>query len=139
MSVLIRLATDSSRCSGCKVCLTICALSHFGENNPKKGALRVEGKFPTPGVFAVAVCNQCGACATACPVDAIREKDGVYILHREDCIGCKNCVPVCPFNVLVVHPAEKAPIKCDSCGDCVRYCPRDAIIDTEHTVMRIGR
>ncbi|MBS3873542.1 MAG: 4Fe-4S binding protein [Firmicutes bacterium] len=134
----MRLATESSRCSGCKVCLTICALSHFGENNPKKGALRVEGKFPVPGVFEVAVCNQCGECAKVCPVDAIRESDGVYILHREDCISCMNCVPVCPFNVLIVHNSESAPIKCDNCGDCVRYCPREAIVDAERVLTRIG-
>ena len=135
----MRLTTDSSRCSGCKVCLTICALSHFKENNPKKGALKVEGKFPVPGIFEVTVCNQCGACADVCPVDAITEKDGVYILDRETCIGCMACVTACPLNVMIVHPAETAPIKCDNCGDCVRYCPREAILDADGDVKRMGR
>lgn len=135
----MRLTTESRRCSGCKVCLTICSLAHFKENNPKKGALRVEGKFPTPGVFEVTVCNQCGDCAKVCPVEAITEQNGVYILDRETCIGCMACVSACPLNVMIVHPAETAPIKCDNCGECVRYCPREAILDAENLVKRMGR
>ena len=135
----MRLETESRLCSGCKVCLTICALSHFAENNPKKGAVRVEGKFPTPGVFEVHVCNQCGACAAVCPVKAIKRQDGVYVLHRDVCIGCMVCVEECPFGVLIVHPDEPAPIKCDNCGECVRYCPREAIVDGEGSVKRMGR
>ncbi|MDP3057898.1 MAG: 4Fe-4S binding protein [bacterium] len=135
----MRLDTESSRCSGCRVCVTLCALGHFKENNPKKGALRVEGKFPVPGVFEVHVCVQCGACAAICPVEAIIYDDGAYILDREICIGCMACVEECPHQVLIVHPEENAPIKCDNCGECVRYCPREAIIDVDCQVKRVGR
>jgi len=135
----VRLKTESRLCSGCKVCLTICALSHFGENNPKKGALRVEGKFPTPGIFEVHVCNQCGACARVCPVEAIQKQDEAFVLDRAACIACMACVDECPFGVLIVHPSEPAPIKCDNCGECVRYCPRDAILDGDGLVHRVGK
>ncbi|MCL5780668.1 MAG: 4Fe-4S binding protein [Firmicutes bacterium] len=36
---------------------------------------------------------------------------------------------VCPSNAMFRHPAEKAPIKCMSCGQCVELCQRGAIYD----------
>ncbi|HSL93383.1 MAG TPA: 4Fe-4S dicluster domain-containing protein [Bacillota bacterium] len=135
----MRLVSDSSKCSGCKVCQTLCALVHFAENNPKKGALKIEGKFPVPGVYEVTVCNQCGECAAVCPVEAITLNGTTWILDRDTCIGCMACVTACPIGVMMVHPDEEAPIKCDDCGDCVRYCPREAILDADGEVKRMGR
>ena len=62
------LNVDAKKCTGCRVCLTICSLYHFKEVNPKKAALLIEAKFPKPGTFEPRVCNQCGTCASVCPV-----------------------------------------------------------------------
>lgn len=115
------LAAKAGLCSGCKVCQLVCALVHFKENNPKKGALIVKSNLPEPG-FNVVTCTQCGICASVCPVEAIYQENGVYKIDRERCIGCYACVSACPEEVMVKHPAESAPIKCDLCGECVEFC-----------------
>lgn len=117
----------------------LCSLVHFRENNPKKAALKITGRFPAPGDFQVTVCTQCGACADVCPTGAIQEKDGVYILNREECIGCQACVEACPEHAFVVHDDETAPIKCDACGECIKYCPRGALVDADGVLQRAAK
>lgn len=136
------LATDSTKCTGCRVCLTICSLYHFKEVNPKKAALRIDAKFPSPGTYEVLVCNQCGTCASVCPVEAIslRSHSGVptpvrggapheasgkndaYVIDPEKCNGCGICVEQCPTQVMYLHEDSPVPIKCDLCKECIPLC-----------------
>jgi len=114
------LRADSSKCSGCRACLVMCSLFHFGENNPKKARLAIEPHFPDPGVFKVRTCTQCGVCAEVCPVGAIKQKkNGVYYIDPEECIACMACVDECPEQVIFTHPDYEAPFMCDVCGQCV--------------------
>lgn len=41
-------------------------------------------------------CISCGACAGACPVEAISEGDGKYVIDAETCIECGACADACP-------------------------------------------
>ena len=41
-------------------------------------------------------CISCGACAAECPVGAISECDGKYVIDPEICIECGACAGVCP-------------------------------------------
>jgi len=41
-------------------------------------------------------CIACGACAAECPVEAITEKDGKYVIDAETCLDCGACAGVCP-------------------------------------------
>lgn len=41
-------------------------------------------------------CVSCGACAEACPVNAISEGDGKYVINAELCIDCGTCAETCP-------------------------------------------
>ena len=122
------ITTDSKRCSGCKACQALCALTQFKENNLKKAALKIIGHFPDPGVYEINICNQCGACAAVCPVSAIVATEVAYVIDADLCIGCKICVSACPSNSFVEHASTKVPIKCVSCAVCVDYCPRRALI-----------
>ncbi len=47
-------------------------------------------------------CISCGACQPECPVDAISEGDGKYVIDEATCISCGACAGVCPVNA----PAE---------------------------------
>lgn len=46
-------------------------------------------------------CIACGACADACPVEAITEKDGKYVIDADTCIDCGNCAETCPVDAPV--------------------------------------
>jgi len=48
-------------------------------------------------------CINCGACAPDCPVDCIKEGDGVYVIDADTCIDCGACADVCPVSA----PAQK--------------------------------
>ena len=41
-------------------------------------------------------CISCGACAENCPVEAIAEGDGVYVIDADKCIDCGACADSCP-------------------------------------------
>ena len=43
-------------------------------------------------------CISCGACAEACPVEAISEGDNIYVINPETCIDCGSCADVCPVD-----------------------------------------
>lgn len=41
-------------------------------------------------------CIACGACAAGCPVEAITEGDGKYVIDADACIECGACADACP-------------------------------------------
>lgn len=41
-------------------------------------------------------CISCGTCAAECPVGAISEGDGKYVIDPDKCIECGACAGVCP-------------------------------------------
>lgn len=46
-------------------------------------------------------CISCGACASDCPVDAITEGEGIYVIDAEACIDCGACADSCPVDAPV--------------------------------------
>jgi len=127
-----KLAVIPEECSGCKMCELVCAIKHFGVNNPKKSAIRVLITYPHPVVRMPIVCSQCkkAPCEDVCPVDAISRRDGVVRLDTGICISCFHCVESCPFGAIYAHDECEYPIKCDLCGgepECVQHCPKGAL------------
>src|SRR5699024_1377715 len=51
---------------------------------------------------------------------------------KEECIGCGQCVEVCPFEAIDIID-EKAVINenCTICGSCIEVCPTEAIYKEE--------
>ena len=126
------LAVVPELCSGCKICELVCAIEHFGVNNPKKSAVRVLTTYPHPVMRLPIVCAQCKVpvCADACPVGALSRTNGVVKLDKDACISCMKCVGACPFGAIYAHAEIDQPIKCDLCGGdpkCVQKCPKEAI------------
>lgn len=41
-------------------------------------------------------CLGCGACVDECPVGAISEKDGKFVIDADACLDCGACEGACP-------------------------------------------
>ena len=45
-------------------------------------------------------CVRCGSCASECPVGAISEGDGKYVIDADTCIDCGTCAATCPTGAI---------------------------------------
>jgi ferredoxin len=70
----------------------------------------IESEQSPLGLLTLAAerCTLCGACATACPTEALRldqsAEETVLRLRADACIGCRRCTIACPENALDVRP-----------------------------------
>ncbi len=46
-------------------------------------------------------CMRCGVCEFMCPQGAIREAPNQFVVRRQACNGCGECVPYCPVRAIV--------------------------------------
>jgi len=46
-------------------------------------------------------CISCGACAGACPADAISEGAEHYEINPDACLDCGSCQSTCPNDAIV--------------------------------------
>ena len=127
------LSIDYQKCTGCRLCELVCAVSHDGVSNPMRSRIRVM-KWEHEGLYIPTSCQQCedAPCLNVCPVKAIsRDEDFQYVKVDYDiCIGCRSCVAVCPFGAMSYNTKDQKVFKCDLCeGDpqCVRFCDRKAV------------
>ena len=45
-------------------------------------------------------CISCGSCAGECPVGAISEGDGQYVINADACVDCGTCAGACPVGAI---------------------------------------
>ena len=127
------LNIDYQKCTGCRLCELVCAVSHDGISNPARSRIRVM-KWEAEGLYIPMSCQQCqdAPCMNVCPVKAISRDEQLarIAVDYDACIGCRSCVGVCPFGAMSFNSIDKQVFKCDLCdGDpqCVRFCDVKAV------------
>ena len=136
---------DLDACTGCKACVTAChSLNGLeeGESWRRVGLLESEAKT---GAIArpqtvTAACHHCEepGCMAGCPVRAYDKDPVTGVVHHLDdqCIGCRYCQLMCPYDVPQYSERLGIVRKCDMCrgrlaeGEapaCVQGCPNGAI------------
>ncbi len=101
--------------------------------NAKYSGLQIRKSF-----FVPKLCNHCDKppCVPVCPVGATYQTDeGVILVNRNACIGCRYCVQACPFGARFFDPRLRIVDKCTWCYHriskgllpvCVEVCPTGA-------------
>ena len=139
------IVVDLDRCIGCHGCEIACknenniALGEYWNKVVERGLF---GEYPDLEMyFLPTMCQQCqdAPCVNVCPTGAsYRDADGMVLVDKEKCIGCKYCMMACPYGVRSWNAAESVVEKCTLCAHlskngelpmCVRTCSRDAVPD----------
>ncbi len=55
-------------------------------------------------------------------------------VNSEKCIGCGECIDICPVDVYELQNEKSVPVnaeECVGCDSCIEVCEHDAITVTE--------
>lgn len=108
---------DSNRCeSGCNECVTACSKEnglqgHGRQATDAQWIRKVDIHDPSTGSSKSlpVMCQHCAdpPCVDVCPTGAsFKRADGIVLVDKHTCIGCRYCVLACPYNARsFVHEA----------------------------------
>jgi len=139
------LLIDTTRCQkGCRDCVTACGtengLQHSSRPSTDPQWLRiVEMKDPKSGrtQSVPMMCQHCAhpPCVDVCPTGAsFKRADGIVLVDRHICIGCRYCMMACPYKARsFVHEelTDQRPLVprgkgcVEGCTLCVQRIDRD--------------
>jgi len=159
------MGVDIAKCIGCGRCVEACktendvlrepfyfrtwveryVITPAGEtvvDSPQGGIAGFSGTTSEKGIlrtfFVPKLCNQCAnpPCVQVCPVGAtFLTEDGVVLVDRDYCIGCRYCIQACPYGARYLDPRTHTADKCTFCYHrvvkgllpaCVEVCPTGA-------------
>lgn len=136
---------DLDGCTGCKACVTACHNLNGLEPDEtwrKVGLIETGATSEAVGrqQTVTTACHHCAepGCLAGCPVQAYEKDETTGIVrHLDDqCIGCRYCQLMCPYDVPAWSDRLGIVRKCDMCharlaeGEapaCVQGCPNGAI------------
>ena len=158
------MGVDPSRCIGCGRCVDACKTENDVPREPfffrtwvERYVIQKDSEVvvtsPNGGIegfppvseagilrtfFVPKLCNHCAnaPCVQVCPVGAtFKTQDGVVLVDRDYCIGCRYCIQACPYGARFLHPVTHTAEKCTFCYHrlvkglnpaCVEVCPTQA-------------
>jgi formate dehydrogenase iron-sulfur subunit len=147
---------DTTRCVGCRSCEAACAEANHlpppdigdesafeKERQTTVSQLTVVNRYKTEkgDVFVKRQCMHCNqpGCVSACLVKAMQKREEGPVTWDTNCMGCRYCMPSCPFEVPKFEYQSSNPRiqKCNLCWDrlkkgekpaCVENCPEEALL-----------
>jgi len=145
---MIGILTDVTKCIGCNKCVLACKNTYdLPPELPRRwqkpdglsarnwtSIVRVENRFVRKQ------CRHCQepACASACPVAALKKQDsGAVTYDSGRCMGCRYCMLACPYGIPRYEWDSPVPSirKCILCHErlkegelpaCTEVCPTGA-------------
>jgi len=145
------ITLDQNRCISCHACEVHCQMKNDAPADARLGMLVTIGPVSRGGkprmLNMFMPCFHCERpwCVAACPTGAMtrRESDGVVYVQKELCVGCKACIPACPWQIPQWNDFTGQVMKCDMCRDridagespaCVAGCTAHALTFTRPNV-----
>ncbi|MEM1550987.1 MAG: 4Fe-4S dicluster domain-containing protein [Candidatus Bathyarchaeia archaeon] len=136
------LISTPNLCIGCHSCEIACKQI----NSLPLGVFRIKVEEMGPKCntngnlimkFRIVKCTQCEKprCVNVCPMGALRKReDGIVVVDRSLCTGCKACINACPIHAIWFNPETGKIEKCDLCVDkgldepfCIKHCVTKAL------------
>jgi tetrathionate reductase subunit B len=122
------MVIDLALCMRCRACMVACKMEHqippgkhAGHEYYRISVLEYEtGTYPViKRIFAPILCMQCeiAPCIDVCPIPGAiyRREDGIVVINKNKCEGCKFCITACPYRALYFHEENHTVDKCDFC------------------------
>lgn len=129
------IVVDLDRCIGCYSCEVACKQENdiaLGEYWNKVLIVGPSGVHPNIEQYWLpTMCQQCEnpSCVNVCPTGAsFRNSEGVVLVDKEKCIGCKYCVMACPYGVRSYNKQEGVVEKCTLCQHRVSVGKKPACV-----------
>jgi len=135
------MTIDLTTCVACDACVLACKM----ENSVPDGHARdwTEQKLTesSTGMDLELFSNRCHHCEAApcvavCPTGASYIKDGIVLVNKDLCVGCRHCISGCPYGARYLHPDNYVD-KCTFCEHrlgtdrqpaCVEVCPTSSLV-----------
>jgi phenylacetyl-CoA:acceptor oxidoreductase subunit 1 len=128
------MAIDLEKCSGCQTCTVACKVEHgLGPALQRNTTVEKEiGKYPAvKRIYISKRCMHCAdpQCLSVCPTGATQQRaDGIVIIDKKKCMGCRYCMMACPYNARVFCGARQSYHTQPSLWEAKRY--RDLTVGT---------
>jgi carbon-monoxide dehydrogenase iron sulfur subunit len=119
---------DPEKCTGCRICEMICSFQDAFNPYNSKVKIRKNEELGIDLPVLCLHCSE-AFCAQACPEEAIRRSpEGIVNVDSTLCQDCQACAGACPFGAIrfLNDKMFKCDL-CEGDPVCVKWCPTKAL------------
>jgi electron transport complex protein RnfB len=127
-------SVDPQKCNGCGKCVVSCPRGII-ELIPRVYKIFLACANHDFGMkvkkYCTVGCTACAECVRSTPSGAISIIDNLpvmdYTKEENFIVAVNKCPSRCFVDLVKARPKVNIDVKCDGCGECVKYCPVEAI------------